>query len=318
MELWPESYEELRAEAREVGDMVADLLSESGAPDAAADPVGRVAYMRQALAAMEVEDPRGVDETIAGVPCRVFRPEGTPTAVYLDYHGGGIMVGSPRLDDVRNAAYMEQLGVAVVSVGYRLAPEHPYPAGIEDGLAVARWLVEHGEAEFGTDGLAIGGDSAGAYYTVTTLLRVRDELGPEAVGRFRAANVVFGVFDISRTPSQRGVRVAAGRDILDPAGIEFFAEQYTPGMTDEQRRSPLVSPLYADLRGLPPAIFTVGTADHLLDDTLFLATRWSAAGNPTDLAVYPDCPHGFTGHPTNLAHLANTRITTFLRNALTP
>lgn len=318
MELWPEAYEELRAEAREMGDVVADLLDEGGAPDAASDPMGRVGFLRRALEAIEVVDPRGVDEEVAGVPCRVFRPEGTtPTAVYLDFHGGGMMIGSPRLDDSRNAGYMEGLGVAVVSVDYRLAPEHPFPAGVEDGLAVARWLVEHAESAFGTARLLIGGESAGGYYTVSTLLGVRDELGPEAVARFRAANVIFGVFDISRTPSQRGVRVADGRDMLDPAGIEFFSEHYTPGMTDEERRSPRVSPLYADVQALPPAIFTVGTADHLLDDSLFLATRWAAAGNDAELAVYPDCGHGFTGFPTELARLANERIDAFLRHALT-
>jgi len=318
VELWPEAYEGLRAEAREMGEVVAELLSDDGAPDAATDPMGRVEFMRRALEAIEVVDPRGVDEEVAGVPCRVFRPEGTtPTAVYLDFHGGGMMIGSPRLDDPRNVGYMERLGVAVVSVDYRLAPEHPFPAGADDGLAVAAWLVEHAESEFGAARLLIGGESAGGYYTVSTLLRVRDELGPEAAARFRAANVIFGVFDISRTPSQRGVRVASGRDMLDPTGIEFFSEQYTPGMTDEQRRSPRVSPLYADLRALPPAIFTVGTADHLLDDSLFLATRWATAGNDAELAVYPDCGHGFTAFPTQLARLANERIDAFLHRALT-
>jgi acetyl esterase len=128
--------------------------------------------------------------------------------------------------------------------------------------------------------------------------------------------VIFGVFDVSRTPSQRGIRVADCRDMLDPFGIEFFSEQYTPGMSDEERRSPRVSPLYADLQGLPPAIFTVGTADHLLDDSLFLSTRWAAAGNTTELAVYPDCAHGFTAFPTELAKRATTRIETFLTRTL--
>jgi acetyl esterase/lipase len=313
MKLWPDEYEDLRAEAREMGEMIAGLLNEAEAPDGAVDPAGRVEFMRRAIAAIEVADPRAVDEEVAGVPCRTFRPEGaTPTAVYLDFHGGGMMIGSPKLDDTRNAAYMEQLGVAVVSIDYRLAPEHPFPEGSDDCLAVAGHLVENAEAEFGTGRLVIGGESAGGYYTVNTLLRVRDELGQGAVDRFVAANVIFGVCDISRTPSQRGLRVADGPDMLDPGGIEFFSEQYTPGMTEAERRSPAVSPLYADLRGLPPAIFTVGTADHLLDDSLFLASRWAAAGNETELAVFPDCGHGFTAFPTELAKRANERINAFL------
>jgi acetyl esterase len=313
MKLWPDEYEDLRAEAREMGEMIAGLLNEADAPDGSVDPAGRVEFMRGALAAMEVADPRAVDEEVAGVPCRTFRPEGaTPTAVYLDFHGGGMMIGSPKLDDTRNAAYMEQLGVAVVSVDYRLAPEHPFPEGSDDCLAVAKHLVENAAAEFGTSRLLIGGESAGGYYTVNTLLRVRDELGQDAVDRFVAANVIFGVADVSRTPSQRGMRVADGPDMLDPGGIEFFSEQYTPGMSDEDRRSPAVSPLYADVRALPPAIFTVGTADHLLDDSLFLASRWAAAGNETELAVFPDCGHGFTAFPTELAKRANERIIGFL------
>jgi acetyl esterase/lipase len=83
-------------------------------------------------------------------------------------------------------------------------------------------------------------------------------------------------------------------------------------MTEAERRSPAVSPLYADLRGLPPAIFTVGNADHLLDDSLFMANRWAAAGNASELAVYPDCGHGFTAFPTELAKRANERINAFL------
>jgi len=317
MKLWPDEYEDLRAEAREMGEMIAGLLNEAEAPDGSVDPAGRVEFMRGALAAMEVADPRAVDEEVAGVPCRTFRPEGaTPTAVYLDFHGGGMMIGSPKLDDTRNAVYMEQLGVAVVSVDYRLAPEHPFPDGSDDCLAVARHLVENAAAEFGTSRLLIGGESAGGYYTVNTLLRVRDELGQDAVDRFLAANVIFGVADVSRTPSQRGMRVADGPDMLDPGGIEFFSEQYTPGMSDEDRRSPAVSPLYADVRGLPPAIFTVGSADHLLDDSLFLASRWAAAGNATELAVFPDCGHGFTAFPTELAKRANERIIGFLSRAL--
>jgi acetyl esterase/lipase len=314
MALWPDEYEDLRAEAREMGDMVADLLRgdiDAGVP---VSPEERVEQMRTAMKAIIVLDPRGVDQDVAGVPCRVFRPEaGTPVnGVYLDFHGGGMMIGEPGLDDTRNVVYMEQLGVAVVSVDYRLAPEHPWPAGSDDSLAVAAWLIENAESEFGASRLFIGGESAGGYYSAMTLLRVRDELGPEAIARFAAANLIFGAYDISRTPSQRGQRAVDVPDMLDVAGIDFFTDQFTPGMTEADRKSPAVSPLYADVHGLPPAIFTVGNADHLLDDSLFLASRWEAAGNPTELAVYPDCGHGFTAFPTEMAKRANERILNFL------
>ena len=82
-------------------------------------------------------------------------------------------------------------------------------------------------------------------------------------------------------------------DILDPAGIVFFGDCYLPGMTDDERRAPEISPAFADLSNLPPALMSVGSADHLLDDTLMLASRWAAAGNEVELFVAPDMPHGF-------------------------
>jgi acetyl esterase/lipase len=95
-----------------------------------------------------------------------------------------------------------------------------------------------------------------------------------------------------------------------------------PGRMDQSRcghveaaHDPAVSPLYARLGGLPPALFTVGSADHLLDDSLFMAARWEAFGNQTDLAVYPDCIHGFNGFPMELATRANDRIDAFLDGA---
>jgi acetyl esterase/lipase len=122
----------------------------------------------------------------------------------------------------------------------------------------------------------------------------------DAATRFLGANLVFGAYDLSRTPSQRGVGVASGTDILDDTGYPL--DLYLPGMPEEQRRHPDVSPLYADLRGMPAALFSVGSNDHLLDDTLFMAARWQAAGNRTELLVYPDTPHGCIALPSVAAH----------------
>src|SRR5690606_4966418 len=145
----------------------------------------------------------------------------------------------------------------------------PYPAGPDDGVAVAAWLLEHGADELGSARILIGGESAGGYMAAAVLLRIRDEL--HAAGRIDGVNLVFGVYDWGRSPSQRGIRVVDGPDMLTPDGIELFTESYLPGRTDDERRDPAVSPLFADLRGLAPALFSVGTSDHLLDDTLMLA-----------------------------------------------
>jgi acetyl esterase/lipase len=129
----------------------------------------------------------------------------------------------------------------------------------------------------------------------------------------RGANLVFGVFDLSGTPSnQEGSRPSDVPDILEDDTAGWVLENYLPGRTLAEARKPDCSPLYADLHDLPPALFSVGSADHLLDDSLFLSARWQAWGNEAELAVYPDCVHGFTAFPTELAKRANERITDFV------
>jgi acetyl esterase/lipase len=198
------------------------------------------------------------------------------------------------MDDAGNAALAKRAGVATVAVGYRLAPEHPYPAGPDDCEAAAVWLLANAKREFGTERLLIGGGSAGANLAAVTLLRMRDR--HQSAGRFLAANLVFGVYDVAGTPSQ--IRL----------GVGSFRDLYLPGRDLAERKHPDISPLYADLAGLPPALFTVGTADYLYDDSLFMAMRWRAAGNEAELAIYPDSVHGFTVFPTAMARAANERI----------
>jgi len=211
------------------------------------------------------------------------------------------MTGAPEMSDYASVDFRDRFGVAVVSVDYRLAPEHPHPAGPDDGIAVAEWLLRNGEREFGSDRLILGGESAGGYMSAIVLLRIRDEL--HAADRVLGANLVFGVYDWGRSASQRGIRATTGLDLLDPVGIEFFTECYLPGLTDDERRDPSISPAFADLHGLPPAFMTVGTSDHLLDDTLMLSSRWAAAGNEVELLVLPELPHGFMAVPCGLTSL---------------
>jgi acetyl esterase/lipase len=196
-------------------------------------------------------------------------------------------------------------GLAVVSVEYRLAPEHPYPAGPDDCEAAAAWLARNARAEFGGDALTLGGESSGGHLSAVTLLRLRDRHGYTG---FRGANLVYGAYDLSLTPSQR--RFGETRLVLRTSDIVQFANAFLPAITE--RRDPDISPLYADLRGLCPALFSVGTADALLDDTLFMHARWLAAGNAAELAIYPGGAHGFTLFPNALAQQAEARMVAFL------
>jgi acetyl esterase/lipase len=223
------------------------------------------------------------------IPLRVFVPEdGEVHGTYLDIPGGGFYLGPTAGADGRNAALARSLGVAVVSPGYRLAPEDPWPAAPDDCEAAALWLIEQAGTRFGTTGLVIGGSSAGATLAMTTLLRLRDR---GRAGSFAGGALQFGTYDLSgRTP--------AGRLIAD----EYFLEAYVGHLAD--RTLPDVSPVFGDLRGLPPVLLVVGAADVLLEDNLVMAARLSAAGAEVDLRVYPESPHGFTGHPTGMARAA--------------
>jgi acetyl esterase/lipase len=240
------------------------------------------------------------------ISVRVIAPE-SPRGVYLHFHGGGWALGAAHHCDVANLRIAQQCGLAVVSVDYRLAPEDPYPAGPDDCEAAALWVVEHAEREFGSRRLLIGGESAGAHLAVVTLLRLRDRHGLAA---FSAANLLCGAYDLSLTPS--ATRWGERNLILSTPIIEWFTENF---VTEPLRRHPDVSPLYADLAGLPSALLTVGTQDPLLDDSMYLYARWIAAGNAAQLSVWPGGAHGFNAFPIPIAERSNAQIVSFLREA---
>jgi len=254
--------------------------------------------------------PRARDRQVAGqdgrtVTVRVIAPD-NPTGVHLHIHGGGWTFGGADQQDPMLERIATNTGQACVSVEYRLAPEHPYPAGPDDCETAAVWLARSAKAEFGTDVLTIGGDSAGAHLSAVTLLRLRDKHGFTG---FAGANLLFGAFDLSMTPSQRRFGDAT-RLVLRTTDIAHFRDGFLPGVTD--LRASDISPLYADLKGMPPALFSVGTSDALLDDSTFMYARWLAAGNQAELAIYPGGAHGFTAFPTTLGRQANARIDAFL------
>jgi len=243
------------------------------------------------------------------IPLRVIAPIHPPRGIYLHLHGGGWVLGGADMQDPMLERIADNTGQAIVAVEYRLAPEHPYPAGPDDCEAAVAWLVQNGKKEFGTDVLTIGGESAGGHLTAVTILRTRDRHGYTG---FRGANIIYGAFDLSMTPSQR--LFGNTRLVLRTIDMQQFYNAFLPTITD--RRVPDISPLYADLRNLCPALFTVGTKDALLDDTLFMHARWVAAGNEAELAIYPGGPHGFTLFPNDLSSSATARMDAFLNRVL--
>jgi acetyl esterase len=315
MALWDDGLEAIRPQLRkEAAAFIASVPWQEN--DTAKSGIEERVAVHRAAQLGGPPSERAIDRTIDGpagpIRLRTFTAE-QPAGVLFHIHGGAWMAGSPEMMDQLHEIIVDTCRLAVVSVDYRLAPEHPYPAAHDDCEAAACWLLENAGDLFGSDRLLIGGESAGAHLAAVTLRRMRDK--HHAVDRFLGANLVFGAYDLSRTPSQRGVGVPPGRDILDGTG--FPLDLFLPGMSEEKRRDPDVSPLYADLNGMPPALFTVGSNDHLLDDTLFMAARWEVAGNPTRLLVYPETPHGCIALPSVAGHFF-PRLFDFFRECLEP
>ena len=212
---------------------------------------------------------------------RVTEPQGEPRGIYLHIHGGGWTLGSADQYDVTNQMLARETGLRVISVAYRLAPEHPWPAQREDCMAAARWVLETSDLP-----VIIGGESAGGHLTSVVGLGLR-EAG--LLDRVRGLVMNYGVFDLRGTPSARnwGERYL----VLSAPVMEWFYGFLDP--TGEARQGAGLSTLLADVSGMPPALFQVGTEDPLLDDTLFMAQRWQAAGNHTELDVCPGGIHGY-------------------------
>jgi acetyl esterase/lipase len=260
----------------------------------------------------EAED-RTIQTRAGDLRVRVLPPDRDPAGVYLHFHGGGWTIGGCDEQDARLLALARATGLCAASVEYRLAPEHPYPAALEDCEDAALWLLERGADELGAPStFAIGGESAGGHLSAMTLLRLRDRHGIR--GAFGAVTFVYGSFDLSLTPS---ARLRGDTDlILSRAVMGWFRDCFVPGTGTEERRDPQISPLYADLSDLPPALFSAAQLDPLLDDSLFMAARWEAAGNEAELRVWPEMLHGFGAYPLAISRAAAEAQWAFLSEAL--
>lgn len=298
--------EAVSVDTRAVNERLAARLAVTPIPDSVA--ALRDAYARGELTLpVSPRSPRARTMTIAGpggeIGLRIFVPDMVRGA-YLHFHGGGWKAGTNDMWDSQLELIGREAGLVAVSVDYRLAPEHPLPAAIDDCIAAAHWLIDNAEAEFGASWLAIGGESAGAHLAASTVLRLRETGHGEA---FQAVNLMYGCFDLSLTPSMRH-----GEDtiLLNRKGVEILASDFCAGADP---CDPKVSPLYADLAGLPPALVSIGTLDPLLDDSLFIYMRWLTAGNEAELAVYPGGVHGFTFLEGELSEEANLAVAQFLQ-----
>ena len=245
------------------------------------------------------------DVTAGGVPAHWLAAPGTdPGRVLLFLHGGGYELGSVRSDGELAARLGRASGMRVLFPEYRLAPEHPFPAAIDDVLAAWRWL-RTGQ-DLSARSLAVAGDSAGGGLAVALLVATRD------AGQALPAAAVLMSPTVDLTSSGASMTDRAGQDpISTPAMLRQFAGDYLAGADP---KTPLASPLFAELSGLPPLLIQVGTADLLLSDSERLATAAADAGADVTLQIGEGLPHVYQlllGTPE--AAEATGQIGTFLR-----
>jgi acetyl esterase len=235
------------------------------------------------------------DRTIPGpggeIPIRIYWPEGDgPFPVLVWFHGGGWVIGDIETADGTCRTLTAQSGTLVISVDYRLAPEAPYPAGVQDAMAATSWAADHA-AELGGDParLAVGGASAGANLAAVTALQANRNGGPQ----LRYQLLVYPVTDGRRSyPSYKDNGEGY---LLTASAMEWFYEQY---LGDADPEDPLVSPIYApadDLAGLPPALVITAEFDPLRDEGEAYALRLEQAGVPVKASRYDGQLHGFFG-----------------------
>jgi acetyl esterase len=248
------------------------------------------------------------------IPARLYRPAAGPAALVVYLHGGGWVIGSIDTADRACRRLAAGSGLAVLSLGYRLAPEHPWPAAVDDAMAALEWVAS-GPPELGPPPLAVGiaGDSAGGTVATLACLRARDE-SPELTPAVQA--LIYANTDLTNSgPSMRSEGHGFG---LTAAAIDWFGAQWVPDPA--MRRDPRVSPLYApDLAGLPAAIVITCEHDPLRDQGEAYAERLRDAGVLRTGRREPGMVHNFMYWDliSPACAAAADRVAADLRSALT-
>jgi epsilon-lactone hydrolase len=220
--------------------------------------------------------------SLGGVSTLDIATAGSPDSVLLWFHGGWYSMGSPLAGAALSSDVALRTGARIVSVDYRLAPEHPYPAALEDARAAYRALLDSGVSP---RDVAMVGESAGGGLVVSTLVSLVEEGLPQP-----AAAVLFSPW-ADLTLSGESMSSKVGIDpVFDPEKVRVRVADY---VGDADPADPAISPIFADLSGLPPLLIQAGSYEILLDDSVRLAARAAAADVSVSLEVTPGVPHVF-------------------------
>ena len=234
-----------------------------------------------------------VNDTIPGpagpIPVRIYTPEGEgPLPVLVYYHGGGWVIGNPDTHDsvCRNLA--NKTPCVVVSVDYRLAPEHKFPAAVEDCYAATLWVSKNADRINGDPArIAVGGDSAGGNLASVIPIMARDKGEPDIVFQL----LVYPMNDLSSFGTESYKAHGEGY-LLTTDSCEWYRNHYLSSIED--RTNPLASPiLTSDLKGLPPALVILAALDVLHDEGAAYADRLKKAGVPVTVSCYDGAIHAF-------------------------
>ncbi|KAI8940601.1 hypothetical protein NX059_001874 [Plenodomus lindquistii] len=231
------------------------------------------------------------------IPYRVFEPESGKEGsrgVYMHIHGGGWVLMSEAYQDPYLKYMADTYNLTVVSIGYRLAPEDPWPKGVEDCYDAAEWFVENSKDKFGGELLFTGGESAGGHLAMLVALHL---LTSKPDFAFKGLLLHFGCYDLSSfLPHVHHHDLSL---VIDHDVMSSYISALLPNTTEAQRRDPSISPFWTDLRKygdkLPPALFTCGSEDPLLDDSVMMGAKWGMWGGESIVKIYRGAPHGFIG-----------------------
>jgi acetyl esterase/lipase len=218
---------------------------------------------------------------VNGIPAEwISAPESQENRVILYLHGGGYLFGSARTHRVMLAHMARAAKARVLALDYRLAPEIPFPAPVEDSVSAYRWLLSQG---ISAKKMVIGGDSAGGGLAVATLVALRSVGEP-----MPAAGVCISAWTDMESTGQSHTTNAESDPSVSKERLLKIAKVYLNG---KEPTAPLASPIHADLTGLPPLLLQVGSIEVLLDDSTLLKSRAKAAGVSVDMEVWDDMPH---------------------------